>query len=216
MTDTATAVAALARARGITEVLHFTTHRGLLGIFAKGAVLSRQRLAEEEYLEHVYTPNCASRLKDGAYLDYVNLSVSRVNKWMLDKSMGWHDTEDVWWAVLGLDAALLAHPGVLFATTNNSYPVVRRAPGVEGLAALFDDAVPYGYYGSVARRGRGTPSSWTTDPQAEMLYPGEVPLDLLRSVYTREPEHLDTIRGWVGTFPSVRRVRVECQPGIFQ
>ncbi|HEU0127959.1 MAG TPA: hypothetical protein VFQ48_05060 [Pseudonocardiaceae bacterium] len=40
--------------RGITEVLHFTTHRGLLGIFAKEAVLSRERLEADKYIEHIY------------------------------------------------------------------------------------------------------------------------------------------------------------------
>ncbi len=48
-------------ARGITEVLHFTTNHGLLGIFARGALLSRDDLTVDELLESVRLLNCAQR-----------------------------------------------------------------------------------------------------------------------------------------------------------
>src|SRR4051794_21817184 len=85
------AVAALIAERGITEVLHFTTApNGMVGICATGAVRSREQLDEDKYIEHIYAPNCADRLKDAEWMDYVSLSISRVNKWMLDRSEGWH------------------------------------------------------------------------------------------------------------------------------
>jgi ssDNA thymidine ADP-ribosyltransferase, DarT len=141
------AVATYAAGRGITEVLHFTTDKGLLGIFATGAILSRDPLDTDQYIEHIYTPNCNSRLKDSAWTGFVNLSISRVNNWMLTRSQGWHSTEDLWWAVLALDPCLLADPGVQFCTTNNTYPSVRRGTGVSGLEAMFADSIEWGYYG---------------------------------------------------------------------
>ena len=118
----ADAVAAYAAERGITEVLHFTTNNGALGILATGFVLSRDRLAKEQYIEHIYTPNCPSRHKDSDWTDYVNLSISRVNGRMLGISSGrWHATQDLWWVVLAFDGSLLAHPDVHFVTTNNTY-----------------------------------------------------------------------------------------------
>jgi len=46
------------QSRGITEVLHFTTHRGITGAFASGCILSRRQLPQEKYLEHVCMNVC--------------------------------------------------------------------------------------------------------------------------------------------------------------
>lgn len=47
--------------RGITQVVHFTTMRGAIGILASRAVKSRARLEEDKFLEHVYMPNANFR-----------------------------------------------------------------------------------------------------------------------------------------------------------
>jgi hypothetical protein len=213
----ADAVAAYAAERGITELLHFTTNNGALGILATGFVLSRDRLAKEQYIEHIYTPNCPSRHKDSEWTDYVNLSISRVNGRMLGISSGrWHATEDLWWVVLALDGSLLTHPDVHFVTTNNTYHnCLKRNTGVEGLRALFAHSVEWGWQGSHVTRYRGMPDAWTTDPQAEVLYPGQVPIELLRAIYVREEEHADTVRSWFPIF-QVLPVPVEYRPEVFQ
>ncbi|MCY4060162.1 MAG: DarT ssDNA thymidine ADP-ribosyltransferase family protein, partial [Gammaproteobacteria bacterium] len=108
---------AAATERGITQVVHFTTVRGVTGVLASCAVKSRKRLPEEHYLEHVFQPNAEFR-KDASWLDYVNLSISRINDWMFDSSVRWHGHEDNPWVVLVLDVELLGDPGVVFATTN--------------------------------------------------------------------------------------------------
>jgi hypothetical protein len=58
------AVSAFAAQRGITELLHFTTHKGALGVFATGSIMSRDAADTSEYIKHIYTPNCNSRWKD--------------------------------------------------------------------------------------------------------------------------------------------------------
>jgi hypothetical protein len=210
-------IMAYAAERGITDILHFTTSRGLLGIFAKGAVLSRNRLDVDQYIEYIYTPNCAERLKDIDWIDYVNLSISRVNGWMFDRSERWHSHDDVWWAALSFDASLLAYPGVHFTTTNNTYrSCVKRGTGVNGLKALFAPSVEWGYYGDVKTRHTTTPTNFTTDPQAEVLYPGEVPLRFLQRVYVREADSIDDIKGWCSIFRCVPPVPVEHRPEVFQ
>jgi hypothetical protein len=210
------AVAAYITERGITEILHFTTDKGAVGIFATGAVLSRDLLDADKYIEHIYTPNCASRLKDADWTGYVNLSISRVNNGMLASSQRWKQTQDIWWVVLAFDPLLLTDQDVHFVTTNNTYPSLRRGQGVEGLRALFADSVEWGYYGTVARRDRDMPDSWTTDVQAEVLYPGRVPITLLRAVYVRKEEHADLVRGMLACFPAVPDVPVAHKPEIFQ
>lgn len=206
-----------AAARGVSEVLHFTTHRGLLGIFAKAAVLSRDRLEADKYIEHIYLRNCADRLKDAGWTDYVNLSISRVNKRMLDSSENWHTTDEVAWIVLAFDVELLAHPGVYFTTTNNTYSsCVKRDTGAAGLDALFAPVVEWGHFGTKIRRYPTTPSAYTTDPQAEVLYPGQADIKYLRCVYVREPDQIDYVKSLLAVFPSVPQVPVVHKPEVFQ
>ena len=212
-------VASYASARGIDEVLHFTTDRGLIGTFATGAVLSRDLLDEDKYIEHIYTPNCSDRLKDADWTGFVNLSLSRVNRRMLDTSQSWHATEDVWWAVLAFDPAILTHPDVFFTTTNNTYSnCVQRGIGVTGLSLLFAPSVEWGHYGSRCRRQSTTPTSWTTDPQAEVLYPQRLSLEWVRAVYVHEPEHLDDVHTWLRLLRTgdASRVLVAHKPEVFQ
>jgi hypothetical protein len=184
-----TTVAEIVERRRITEVLHFTTNRGLTGILAEGEVLPRARLPENKYLEHVYQPNADTR-KDKAWLDYVNLSISRINNEFFGHSSRWHAHEDVWWCALAFDPAILSDEGVYFATTNNMYSGCRRVRGPEGLEALFEDPV-HQYLGNYARRTDDMEDALTTCLQAEALYPGPLSLDQLLRVYVATGAHAD-------------------------
>lgn len=210
-------VMALVTAKGIGEVLHFTTDRGLLGIFATKTLLSRARLEKEKHIEHIFAPNCENRLKDPEWTDYVSMSISRVNGRMLGVSEKWHESDGRWWAVLSFDVTLLGDPGVFFATTNNTYrDCVQRGQGADALKKLFAPAVEWGWHGSKHVRTATTPPAWTTDPQAEVLYPREVPIGYLRAIYVREHERLDDVRGLFGVFRGIEQVPVECRPEVFQ
>lgn len=179
-------------------------------------VRSRARLEEDEYLEHIFTPNCHDRDKDPEWTDYISLSISRVNNSMLGYSKGWHPEASIWWVLLSFDPAILTHPGVYFATTNNSYSeTVRRATGAEGLVDLFSSSVPWGHYGSVHRRRGDTPAHWTTDVQAEVLYPGDLPLSYLRAVYVAQEDHIDQVKTWLELFPNTPELTVTCKPEVF-
>ena len=184
-----TTVAEIVEHRGITEVLHFTTNRGLTGILAKGEVLPRARLPEDKYLEHVYQPNADTR-KDRAWLDYVNLSISRINTEYFGHSSRWHAHEEVWWCALAFDPAVLSDEGVYFTTTNNIYSGCRRASGPDGIEALFEDSV-HRYLADYARRTDGMGDELTTCHQAEALYPGPLSLERLQTVYVATGPHAD-------------------------
>jgi hypothetical protein len=117
------------------------------------------------------------------------------------------------------DPALLADPGVYFVTTNNTYSsCLSRGTGLHGLRALFAPSVEWGYYGSRRHRTASTPDSWTTDPQAEVLYPQQLPLHYLRTIYVHEPENADTVASWLGSgiFQGVPQVPVIHRPEVFQ
>ncbi len=184
-----------AKERGISEVVHFTTVKGAIGVLASGAVTSRLQLPKEKYLEHVYQPNAQFR-KDMAWLDYVNLSISRINDWMFDSSVRWHFNEDNPWVVLAFDIEVLADPGVVFATTNNIYPACRRQEGLEGFENLFAEQVR-GRYDSLHTR-IGKLSRWPTDRQAEVLYPAQVQCVHLRRIDVQQEHVVDKVHGILG------------------
>ena len=204
-------VFAAAAERGITQIIHFTTISGATGVLAARAVKSRARLPNEEYLEHVYEPN-SPIVKDPDWVDYVNLSISRINDWMFGSSVRWHAREDNPWVVLAFDPELLADPGVVFATTNNIYPACRRQEGLVGFEALFAPEVK-GRYGEIHTRS-GKQPAWPTDRQAEVLYPGEVPCRYLRRIDVRQPDVVDTICGVLGALGM--SIPVRHAPEVFE
>ncbi|MEU9960551.1 DarT ssDNA thymidine ADP-ribosyltransferase family protein [Streptomyces sp. NPDC050982] len=180
--------------RGISEVRHFTTNRGLAGILAMQALLSRKQLPEEAYIEHIFTPNCDTR-KDRKYLDTISLSISRINAAFFSICSGaWHANSDVWWVILGFEPVTLASPGVIFTTTNNIYSNVKRGEGVEALSMLFADEIrPFNPPPLKIIRRTNQPVDCPTDPQAEALYPQSLSTEHLRRIYVRFPEHEEKV-----------------------
>lgn len=180
--------------RKITEILHFTTNEGLLGILYSRAVKSRKRLPQEKQLEFIYKPNAVFR-KDSDWLDYINLSISQINYQFFEVSATrWHRERNIWWCVLSFNPVILSHPGVWFATTNNKYTGVRRATGVNGLQALFADRISQ-WAGKIVRRDSGLHVNFPTCRQAEVLYPGELSTEYLQRVYVATGEDHDDICG---------------------
>jgi hypothetical protein len=209
------AVLAYAQDRGITEVLHFTSGSGLLGAAATGAVLSRDRLREEEYVAYIALENCPDRSRDAAWTGHVSLSITQINRALLDISRRrWHPDEDVW-CVLAFDVAILGHPGVWFADSNNAYPITKRDIGVTGLAAMFADAVKWGYYNKIDYRTDRTPRSMPTQDRAEVLYRDRVSLRWLRNIYVSDHETADHVEGLFAVLDTLPRVPVVCKPEVF-
>ncbi len=200
--------------RGITEVLHFTTNEGLLGILYTRSVKSRQKLPKEKTLEYIYQPNAVFR-KDKDWLNYINLSISRINYQFFDVSANrWHRDRNVWWCVLSFDPVILFHSGVYFTTTNNMYTGVRRNTGAKGLNALFDSSIIQ-WVGQIVRRDPDLPAKFPTCSQAEVLYPGELPTEFLQMVYVSTGEDHDDICGQCAgvSFPDLE---VRILPEIFK
>lgn len=200
--------------RGITEVLHFTTNEGLLGILYTRSVKSRQKLPKEKTLEYIYQPNAVFR-KDKDWLNYINLSISRINYQFFDVSANrWHRDRNVWWCVLSFDPAILFHSGVYFTTTNNMYTGVRRDTGEKGLQALFDSLIIQ-WAGKIVNRDSDLPAKFPTCSQAEVLYPGELSTKFLQRVYVSTGEDHDDICGQCAgvSFPDLE---VRILPEIFK
>ena len=200
-----------AEKRGITQVVHFTTVSGAVGVIAAKALKSRARVGEDEYLERVYRPNAIFR-KDQEWLDYVNLSIERINESMFQTSTRWHADESNSWVVLSFQPRILSHPGVVFTTTNNIYPFCERAEGLSGFRSIFAGTVR-GYYGQERNRD-GKLDSWPTDRQAEVLYPGEVSCAHLQRIDVQLEQSLETIHGAMGALDAT--VPIRHAPEVFE
>jgi hypothetical protein len=217
MSEPPTSITGIVAMRGITEVLHFTTNFGLIGVGAKQAVLSRDLLDSDQYLEHIATPVWANRWKDADWTGYVNLSISHVSYRMFSTSRRNRAGEDLWWPVLSFSPEILNDPGVVFTTTNNSYEkTVKRGEGHVRLDAMFGPRIEWGHYGTVDIRRSGMPDSWTTNDQAEVLYPGRLGLEHLQAIYVESEERIDDATGLLGLWPSLSAVPVIHKPEAFK
>lgn len=183
--------------RNISSILHFTTTSGLLGILATWAVKSRDRLPKEQYLEHVYKPNASYR-KDKDWLDYINLSIDKINQNFFDICANkWHTDKE--WCVLSFTPKILTHTGVVFATTNNIHTTVNRGTGYSGLLALYASKIAHWdkihRSPTVLHRPPNYPLNLPTCSEAEVLYPKELSLNFLDRVFLSTHEQTDVLAG---------------------
>ncbi|GAA4341123.1 hypothetical protein GCM10023086_77210 [Streptomyces venetus] len=177
----------LIQKRKITEVVHFTTNRGLLGILVQRLCKARALLAKDEYLESIYHENTKWRREDPKYWSYVNLSISEPNhRFLRISSEDWWANEDLFWAVLSFDPVIMTHPDVLFAPGNMGYEGITPVEGLPGAEALFADRVPKGFYKTMPRWDRAP--HLPTNPQAEVLYPQAVATRHLQRIYVLTDE----------------------------
>lgn len=199
--------------RGITELVHFTSNHGLVGILTQGSILSRRALPKEDHLAYISAPTSATRMEAASHfdkkedwLDYINLSISEINRrYFKFASERWHVIGDRWWVLLSFNTSLLQDDGVYFSTTNNVYENTIRAKGVKGLDALFAESIARKPGWTVRRLGRA--SRLTTCEQAEVLYPNPLPLSFLERIYVADEDRSDVVEGWL-TYYKVTGVSV--------
>ena len=199
--------------RGISEILHFTTNKGIVGILDSRNIKSRQRIQRDERLEYILQPNASLR-KDQAWLDYVNLSISQINHAFFNIcSQEWHAADSIWWCILSFDPVILTHEGVYFTTTNNIYTGVKRGTGLSALEALFAQKV-LRYNQFFAYRKEDTPLYQPTCEQAEVLYPRQLSTEYLRTIYVSSDNRIDAIQDILGGV-NHRDVSVVVRPDKF-
>ncbi|MCT8467214.1 DUF4433 domain-containing protein [Chromohalobacter canadensis] len=169
-------------ARGISEVVHFTTSHGCLGTLYTQVLQSRARLQDDEMVQYLFGVNAELR-RDLAYLDYISLSLEHINTQFYEVSATkWHREAPIFWCILAFDPIVLTHEGVVFATTNNMYSFVEREVGIKGFSRLFSDRIVR-WRGNEVRRHQEVRSCYPTCFQAEALYPASLSTDYLQRIY---------------------------------
>jgi len=186
------AIAQVISQRGIPEVVHFTTNNGLVGILRTGRLSANAFLQDEQCLRHVLKINSIDRSRDAMWLEYINISISRINDYFFKYSKSRVKHDDAYWCILGFDPSVMTHPGVQFATTNNAYPLTLRAMGAAGLEALFAPTIHRKPSWSTNRVVGALPFH-PTCRQAEVLYPGHLSLDYLRNIYVASGDVSDEV-----------------------
>lgn len=190
-------VAARAREREISQILHYTSNKGMMGLVCQGALLSRKRVANDPELAFIF--QSIWPIKAPRWVDHISMSVSQINLDLYQRSCS--NCPQFWWAVLSFTPDILDDEGVWFTTTNNAYEATcARGQGLDGLEAMFGPTVPYGHYGSVAQRPAGRPDQYPTHRAAEVLYPGALTFDHLQAVYVREAQHRRLISAWCAAY----------------
>ncbi|MFK4108801.1 DarT ssDNA thymidine ADP-ribosyltransferase family protein [Streptomyces sp. NPDC002176] len=173
-------IIARATARSVTRLCHCTKSTNLSHILQSGGMHSVAALRETS---GAYRPADIQRL-DGAP-DRTFLSVEYPNAWYQFQAAG-RDPYFADWVVLTLDVEVLAMPGVRFSPYNSARDQSLGAlPGPDAFDALFAPVVT----GNATRkRGRGHPTWWPTDDQAEIQVPGTIPLAAIRSIIVRDEQ----------------------------
>ncbi|WP_086775383.1 DarT ssDNA thymidine ADP-ribosyltransferase family protein [Vibrio coralliirubri] len=179
--------------KDITEVLHFTTNRGLLGTLRTGGVLPNNELKQEDTLAFIFKQNSKERKeRDRRWLNYVNLSLTKLNFEFFDYSKFIHQNVDMYWAILSFSPEILTHSDVYFTTTNNIYPSCIRGVGREGFEQMFNDPVE-GKFQKKISRDKSLLPSMTTCEQAEVLYPGKLETKYLNKIYVATEEDKSSV-----------------------
>ncbi len=201
--------------RKIKEILHFTTNKGVTGILATGSLKARNLLAEDDYLEYIYQYNCADRERDKEWWDYVNLSITSVNRHLFGIAAGnWHAREDGWWCILSFSPEICAHDGVYFTTTNNMYSGVERHQGSVGLEAMFAPNIVK-WYGNGITRPASLSDNQPTCNQAEVLYPREVSLRYLNKAYVANDDDANAFDSIKSLFRDWNHIECEVRRELF-
>jgi hypothetical protein len=186
-----------ARERGVREILHYTSNKGLMGCVMKGAVLSRERVEADPDVAFIFEG--VWERKDHAWLDYISLSVARINLDLFCRSR--NNFPERWWAILSFSPDILDDEGVWFTTTNNVYEdCCERGQGLTGFEAMYGSLIEWGYYGSRKLRSAAHQDAWPTDRAAEVLYPGTIPLAYLQTVYVPGQKHRRMVNAWTDSF----------------
>lgn len=204
-------IASFVKEKKITEILHFTTHLGLIGILDSKLLKPRSRLSLDNRLEHILKLN-TPKVMDPDWEHCLNLSISRINFSLFNISSNkWH--QDVSWRILSFSSKILSHDDVTFTTTNNIYTGVKRGKGLQGLIKLYEPSVVRWQNNNVIRPPESIPS-FPTCEQAEVIYPNDLPTTFLNKIYVASEDDLMDVEALFG-FLGHEAVEVIVDPSKF-
>jgi len=188
--------------RGITRIVHFTPTINLISIYEQGALLSREQLKRlaikypDLHLADYVEIN--DRLRLDNLNDYINLSIQAPNYRLFRKfrnsCQNWCDS----WCVIALNTECIWYADTMFSIGNAAASYSKRY-GINGrfktFCALFQDKVVSGNINNQRILTRtNLAACYPTDPQAEVLVKGRIPIDCITEVFFETQEEASRLR----------------------
>lgn len=180
-------VAEFCESRNIKSLYHFTTIENYISILERRYIYSRnimEKLAiqQDTFFTGDYTENIDKYRFDGL-TEYINLSLSRPNWYLLEQYKKRADLHSYEWCILEITLRPMEIDSTSFAVCNaasrsaGNYGI---KAGVEGLKSLFQDEVTSG---SRKFSRYGLPEHFTTDIQAEVLVKDSISIQEIKNCF---------------------------------
>lgn len=183
-----------AASRDISEVLHYTSEKGVMGSIIVGSLLSREAVERTEEVAYIYE-GVWDRSRDIEWIGHISMSLTEINVDLFSRSRRNHP--HWWWAIMSFPPRILDADGVVFTTTNNAYPATcLRGEGLDGFEAMFARKVLWGHYDTPAYRPDAYPDNLPTHNAAEILYPDAIPLSDLQALYLPDERYRSLVDTW--------------------
>jgi DNA-directed RNA polymerase subunit RPC12/RpoP len=208
--------------RGISRIVHFTSFPSLVAILKTGQLMSRLEMDRYRmtHPDDVICQNFHSN-DEGRWdkrLECINMSIERINTrllWTMQQRQ-----ENVGrdpWCILEVDPTCIEKAGVLFTVANAASRYVRlhgTASGIDGLAAMFADTIVSGKQTEThetetytVTRSYKSPRNRPTDPQAEVLVPGALSIEMLDGIVFKSVSDRDYAKSkLMKDFPILREI----------
>ena len=208
--------------RGISRIVHFTSFPSLVAILKTGQLMSRLEMDRYRmtHPDDVICQNFHSNDEDrwDKRLECINMSIERINTrllWTMQQRQ-----ENVGrdpWCILEVDPTCIEKAGVLFTVANAASRYVRlhgTASGIDGLAAMFADTIVSGKQTEThetetytVTRSYKSPRNRPTDPQAEVLVPGALSIEMLDGIVFKSVSDRDYAKSkLMKDFPILREI----------
>lgn len=188
-------IARFLKNRNITTLLHFTDRQNLFNILNYG-LLSREILDNLQW-----TYNCNDKIRLDRRLDCVSLSISVINKDLIDSFIKNNKLKEC--VVIEIDATMLYRENNerIYCQTNAATKRAKKGSEFKDLVAMFDDEVTYhtNYYFISTREHifkrseRNLNNNEPTAPQAEILWKDWVNPNYIKGIYFYKTNYIKHI-----------------------
>lgn len=167
----------------VTELLHFTQVSNLASILEHGLV--PRSVLDDKNVDYAWSDPL--RLDD--QLNSISLSITYFNWEMFKAVRNRLDLSE--WAVLAIDPMILPGATCRFYPRNAASGEYSRSQksfrSIYAFKDMFEDRSPYGSFkGSSYRTESNLQSNMTTDPQAEILYDGIIPISAITGAWVED------------------------------
>ncbi len=173
--------------RGTQSLYHFTSIENLMSIMERGYIYSREKvdelkLVDDGYFTADYVDHMDEERFDGLR-NYVNLSLSRPNWYLLNKYQKRPELSHLDWCILCVEISPMFDDSTLFSVCNAASSTAKRygvCGGAAGFEKMFMQEVvtPRKIY-----TRHNLPESFTTDIQAEVLVKDSIATKYIKTAF---------------------------------